>query len=122
MIIAVAIMVSGICLNEIQTNAYFSCKQDCKISVPENTIGENCVYRTESLSQREVIGSIRQVRVSSRRANSKTDTELCFHSFDVDILPQRFHSISAIEERLYYETLYSIVILNYIHNQDGEKV
>lgn len=120
--LAIVIMISGICLNEIQANSYFSCKQESHISSPDNTIDEGSVYRTERLSQREVISSIRQVRLNTRRANSKTENEIGFCPFDVDILPQRFHSISAVEERLYYETLCSIAILNYIHEQDGEKV
>lgn len=119
--IAMAIMISGICLNEIQANSFFSCKQESSISSPDNTIDEGSVYRTEQLSQREVVSSIRQVRTNTRRVNSKAENEICFCSFDVDILPQKFHSISAIEERLYYETLCSVAILNYIHKQDGEK-
>lgn len=121
-VMMIAIMISGICLNEIQANSYFSCKQESSITSPDNTLDEGSIYRTERLSQREVIRSIRQVRTNTRRASSKAESELCFCSFDVDILPQKFHSISAIEERLYYETLRSIAILNYIHKQDGEKV
>ena len=121
-VLMAAIMISGICLNGIQANSFFSCNKESSISAPDNTIEEGSVYRTEQLSEREVISSIRQVRTCSRRANSRTEQEIEFCSFDVDILPQKLHSISAIEEQLFYENLCSVAILNYIHKQDGEKV
>ena len=118
----VAIMISGICLNGVQTNSFFSCHKESRISTPDNLIEEGSVYRTEQLSEREVIRSIRQVRNYGRRANSRAEQEIEFCLFDVDILPHKFHSISAIEERLYHENLCSVAILDYIHKQDGEKV
>lgn len=120
--LTIAMVISGVCLGEIQANSFFSCKQKSTITALDNTIQEGFVYETERLSQREVISSIRQVRSNIKRANAKAEyeTELCL--FDVEILPQKFHSMSAIEERLYYETLCSIAILNYIHKQDGEKI
>lgn len=117
-----AIMISGICLNGIQANSFFSCNKESHISTPNNLIEEGSIYRTEQLSEREVISSIRQVRNSGRRANSRAEQETEFCLFDVEILPHKFHSISAIEERLYYENLCSVAILDYIHKQDGEKV
>ena len=117
-----AIMISGICLNGIQANSFFSCHKESSISAPDKLVEKGSVYRTEQLSEREVIRSIRQVRNNSRRANSRTEQEIEFCLFDVDILPHKFHSISATEERLYYENLCSVAILNYIHKQDGEKV
>lgn len=117
-----AIMISGICLNGIQTNSFFLCHKESRISTSDNLIEEGSVYRTEQLSEREVIRSIRQVRNYGRRANSGAEQEIGFCLFDVDILPHKFHSISAIDERLYYENLCSVAILDYIHKQDGEKV
>ncbi len=117
-----AIMISGICLNGMQANSYFSCNRESCISAPDNTIEEGSVYRTEQLSEREVISSIRQVRTCSRRANSRTEQEIDPVSLVADILPQKFHFTSAIEERLNYDNLCSVAILNYIHKQDGEKV
>lgn len=121
-VLMVAIVISGICLNQFQANSYFSCKQGSRISSPGHAVDEGSIYRTEKLNQGEVISSIRQIRSNIRRAGSKTENEISICSFDVDILPQKFHSISKIEERLYYETLCSLAILNYIHKQDGEKV
>ena len=120
--LAAALMISGICLSEMQASSYFSCNKEAHISAPDNTIEEGSAYRTEQLSEREVISSIRQVRTYGRRANSRTEQETETVSFDADILPQKFHSISAVEERLFYENLCSVAILNYIHKQDGEKV
>jgi len=117
-----AIMISGICLNGIQANSFSSCHKESSISAPDNTIAEGSVYRTEQLSEREVIRSIRQVRNNSRRVHSGTEQEIEFCLFDVETLPRKFHSISATEERLYYGNLYSVAILDYIHRQDGEKV
>ncbi len=121
-VLTVAIMISGICLNGMQANSFFSCHKESSISAPDRLIEKGSIYRTEQLSEREVISSIRQVRTYSRRTNSRTEQEIAPVSLIADILPQIFHSITAVEERLYYETLCSVAILNYIHKQDGEKV
>ena len=117
-----AIMISGICLNGIQANSFFSCHKESSISAPDRLIEKGSIYRTEQLSEREVISSIRQVRTNSRRVTSRTEQEIDSVSFVADILPQKFHSTSAIEEGLYYDNLCSVAILDYIHKQDGEKV
>lgn len=121
-VLAATIMISGICLNSIQANSFFACHKESSISAPDNMIEEGSFYRTEKLSEREVIGSIRQARNYSRRVTSRTEQEIDSVPFVADILPQKFHSISAIEEGLYYDNLYSVAILDYIHKQDGEKV
>lgn len=121
-VLMTAIMISGICLNGIQANSFFSCHKESSISEPDRLIEKGSIYRTEQLSEREVISSIRQLRTCSRRTNSRTEQEIAPVSLIADILPQKFHSITAVEERLYYETLCSVAILNYIHKQDGEKV
>ena len=117
-----AIMISGICLSGMQANSCFSCNKESSITIPDNTIEEGSVYRTEQLSEREVISSIRQVRTYSRRVTSRIEQEIESVSFIAGILPQKIHSISAIEEGLYCDNLCSVAILNYIHKQDGEKV
>lgn len=121
-VLMAAIMISGICLNGIQANSYFSYKKESRISVPNYTIEEGSVCRTEKLSESEVIGSIRQVRTCSRRVNSRMEQEIEAVSFEADSLPLKIQSISAIGERLYFDNLCSVAILNYIHKQDGEKV
>ena len=121
-VLMAAIMISGICLNGIQANSFFSCHKQSSISAPDKLIEKGSVYRTEQLSEREVIRSIRQVRNNSRRANSRTEQEAESCLFDVETLPHKFHSISAIEERPDFDNLYSVAILDYIHKQDGEKV
>ena len=121
-VLTVAIMISGICLNGMQANSFFSCHKESSISAPNRLIEKGSIYRTEQLSEREVISSIRQVRTYSRRAISRAEQEIDSVSFEADILPQKFHFISAIEERLYYDNLCSVAILDYIHKQDGEKV
>ena len=120
-VLTIMIMISGICLGEVQASSYFSCKQESTITTPENTIREGSVYRTEELSQREVISSIRQVRNVTRRVNSRSEyaTELCL--YHVDVLPQKFHSTTATENGVCLENSCSIAIISYIHKQDGEK-
>ena len=120
-LLAIAIMISGICLGEIQASSYFSCKQESTINTADSIKGEDSVYRNEQLSQREVISSIRQVRNVTRRINSRSEYEIELCPFNVEILPQKSHFLAAVEEGSYLEHSCSFAILNYIHKQDGEK-
>lgn len=121
MLLTIMIMISGICLEQIQASSCFSCKQEVNITKSDSTIREISVYENAQLNQREVIRSIQQVRAIGRRLNSRSEyeTELCL--FNVEALPQKFHFISAGEECSFSEHLCSVAILNYIHKQDGEK-
>ena len=121
-ILAITIVISGVCLSEIQANSYFSCKQESSISTPDSSIRNVSAYRTERLSQREVVSTIRQVRNLTRRANSRTEFRIDICLSVVDILPQNSQYFAALEESFHYETLCFAAILNYIHEQDGEKV
>ena len=116
-----AIMISGICLGEIQASSYFSCKQESTINTADSIKGEDSVYRNERLSQREVISSIRQVRNVARRMNSRSEyeTELC--PIHVETLPQNIHFTWAMDDGAYLGNLCKIAIITYIHKQDGEK-
>jgi hypothetical protein len=120
-LLAIAIMISGICLGEIQASSYFSCKQESAINTPDSIKGEDSVYRNERLSQKEVISSIRQVRNVARRINSRAEyeTELC--PVNVEVLPQKIHFTWAMDDGYYLEHLCKIAIITYIHEQDGEK-
>lgn len=120
-LLVIAIMISGICLGEIQASSYFSCKQESKIVAADSIKGEDSVYRNERLSQREVISSIRQVRNITRRIHSRAEyeTELC--QVDVEALPQKIHSIWAMDNDPYLGNQCKIAIITYIHKQDGEK-
>jgi len=121
MLLTIVIMISGICLGEIQASSSFSCKQESSIKAANSVVLKESVYRTEQLSQKEVISSIRQVRNITRRIHSRSEyeTELCL--FDVEVLPQKSLYLTAAEEGAYLEHSCSIAILNYIHKQDGEK-
>ena len=120
-LLAIAMVISGVCLSEVQANSYFSCKQESTISAPNNTIQHVSAYKTERLSQREVVSTIRQARNLTKRANSRIEYRIDTYLSAVDVLPQNPHYLSAIESTLYCETSCSIAILNYIHKQDGEK-
>ena len=60
-LLAIAIMISGICLGEIQASSYSSCKQESSINTRDSIMQKNSVYRTEKLNQREVISSINRI-------------------------------------------------------------
>ena len=120
-LLAIAIMISGICLGEIQASSYFSCKQDSSINTSDSIIQKDSVYRTEKLNQREVISSIRQVRNLTRRINSRSEYEQQLCLFNVESTPQKSYFVSAIVDGSYPESLCAIAVINYIHNQDGEK-
>ena len=121
MILTIMIMISGICLGEIQASSSFSCKQVSSIKAADSVIQKESVYRTEQLNQKEVISSIRQIRNFTRRIHSRSEYEIELCLFDVEVLPQKFHSTSAGEECSFSEHLCSVAIINYIHKQDGEK-
>lgn len=120
-LLAIAMVISGVCLSEVQANSYFSCKQESTISAPNNTIQHVSAYKTERLSQREVVSTIRQARNLTKRANSRMEYRIDTCLSTVDILPQNSQCLYAIDNALYYEISCSIAILNYIHEQDGEK-
>lgn len=121
MLLTIMIMISGICFEQLQANSYFSCKQEAAIVKADSTIREVSAYESLQLKQREVIRSIQQVRAVGRRINSRSEYEAELCLFNVEALPQKFHSISAGEECSFSEHLCSVAILNYIHKQDGEK-
>lgn len=123
LLLAIAIMISGICLDRIPANSFFSCKETSVISVAGRPLKSVSAYKTETLDQREVLSSINQSpqNVDRNSVRTRWSEEVLFLS--TDNLTQDFRLyISAKENRLYYETLCSITILNYIHEQDGEKV
>lgn len=120
LILAVIVMISGICLERVPANALFSCTKNSAITRIDDTCKDLGVYRTETFNQREVLSSLRLARREIRRNQVRAAAMLCISS--ADILPQNFQSKKlAGEDRLYYEILCSLAILTYIHNQDGEK-
>lgn len=120
LMLAIAIMISGICLDKLPANSFFSCKKTSMITVASRQMKSVSAYKTEKLSQREVLSSINQVNKDGNQNTTATE-EIDF--LNPDNLAQDYRVyISAKENRLYYETLCSITILDYIHRQDGEKV
>ncbi len=120
LILAVIVMISGICLERVPANALFSCTKNSAITRIEDSCKDLEVYRTESINQREVLSSLRLARREVRRNQVRAAVVLSISS--ADILLRNFQSKQIVgEDRLYYETLCSLAILTYIHNQDGEK-
>ena len=123
LIIISVIMISGICQEKIPAGSYFSCKEEKVLQVYGNDFESVSACKTETLSQKEVLFSIRLAKRQEERNNIRERHMFMPLISGAYSLPQNFHFyLSAKENRLYYEMLYSIAILNYIHNQDGEKV
>lgn len=123
LLMAIAVMISGICLEKIPVNSYFSCKQANTITSSDSSFKKVSVYKAETLNQQEVLSSIqstkREVRRSSFRDRSRA-TE--FYISYADILPQNIHFKGVAKEDSSFQGMKcSIAILNYIHKQDGEK-
>lgn len=112
------IMISGICPERVPADAFFSCSQNSSITGMDNIHNELSVCRTETFSQREVLNSLRLSKRESRR--NQVGATAVLHSSGTDILPYIFQS-NQRDEDICYETLCSLAILTYIHNQDGEK-
>ena len=121
LLLAAIVMISGICLERVPANAYFSCTKNSSVTRADMIYKEISVYREETFNQREVLNSLRLARRDVRRSQTRVATEtLCLSN--ADIIPQNYQSASMPgEDRLYYETSCSLAILTYIHNQDGEK-
>lgn len=120
LVLAVIVMISGICLERVPANSLFSCTKNISIIGTDDTYKDISVYRAENFNQREVLGSMRLARRDVRRNQVRTAAVL--YISNADILLQNFQSKQIVgEDRLYYETLCSLAILTYIHNQDGEK-
>ena len=122
LILVIIVMISGICLEKIPANAYFSCKHTNTIAKADGILQEMSAYRLETLSQREVISSIRTAKRESRRTEIRLNHLLGFSLSDKKVLLQNFHSKKIGEEYgIFAKPSCSTAILSYIHNQDGEK-
>ena len=120
LVLAVIVMIPGICLERVPANSLFSCTKNTSLIGTDDTYKNISVYRAENFNQREVLGSMRLARRDVRRNQVRTAAVL--YISNADILLQNFQSKQIVgEDRLYYETLCSLAILTYIHNQDGEK-
>ena len=122
LLLAIAMMISGICLEKIPTDSYFSCNQKSILIKSERVYSNISVYRTETLSQREVLSSLRTAKRELRRNQIRTFHLSGDSLFHVGFLPQDFQSKRIAEgNHIFGKASYSAVILSYIHKQDGEK-
>ena len=120
--LAIAMMISGICLEKIPADSYFSYNQTSTITKSDRVRLDVSAYRTETLSQREVLSSLRTVKRELRRNQVRTYYSSGMCLFNAEILPPIFQIKQLAEvEGIYGNTSYSVAILSYIHNQDGEK-
>ena len=120
LLLAVIVMISGICLERVPADAFFSCTENSAITRSDSTYKDLSVCRTETLNQREVLNSLRLARRDGRRGQTRVVTALFFS--DADILPHIFQTTQKRrQENQDYEILCSLTVLTYIHNQDGEK-
>ena len=119
--LAIAMMISGICLEKIPADSYFSYNQTSTITKSDRARLDVSAYRTETLSQREVLSSLRTVKRELRRNQVRTYYSSGMCLFNAEILPPIFQIKQAAKEEVYCESSYIAAILSYIHNQDGEK-
>lgn len=121
--LAIAVMISGICLEKLPVGSYFSCNQINTITKADSNLLDTSACRTESLSQREVLSSLRTARRELRRNQVRTYYSSGMCLFNAEILPPIFHINQVTRaEDIYCESSCIEAILSYIHNQDGEKV
>lgn len=120
LLLAVIVMISGICLERVPADAFFSCTKNSTITRSDSTYKDLSLCRTETLNQREVLNSLCLAKREGRRGQARAAAALYFSN--ADILPHIFQSNQGKgEETQGYEILCSLVVLTYIHNQDGEK-
>lgn len=122
LMLVIAVMISGICLEKIPANSYFSCQKASAIAKADSVLRDVSACRTESLSQREVLSSLRSAKGEAKRNQVRVSylSGLCLSN--AELLPQMFQSKQAAEEEgTYCKASCSAAILSYIHKQDGEK-
>ena len=119
--LAIAMMISGICLEKIPADSYFSCSQTSMITKADSVLRDVSACKTETLSQREVLSSLRTVKGKSRRNLVRTYYSLGMCLFNAESLPPIFQIKQAAKVEIYGESSCMVAILSYIHNQDGEK-
>jgi len=116
------VLISGMCLEKIPADSYFSCKQANTITKTNGIIHDVSAYRTETLSQREVLSSLKTAKRDFRRTQIRANylSRLCILS--AEQFPKNIQAKRVVEEDgLYCKETCSVAILCYIHNQDGEK-
>ncbi len=122
LLLVIVVMISGICLEKIPADSYFSCKQTSTIAKADSVLRDVSACRTETLSQREVLSSFRTAKRELRRNQVRTiyQSGLCLSN--AEFLPQNFQTKQAArEDNINCKDSCSAAILSYIHNQDGEK-
>ena len=121
LILAVIVMISGICMERVPANAFFSCTKSSSITGMDSIYKDLTVYRTETLNQQEVIDSIRLTGRDARRSQVRATVSALYFSC-ADILPPYIQSAGITgKSGLCFDAMCSLAILTYIHNQDGEK-
>ena len=120
--LAMMILISGMCLEKIPADSYFSCKQTNAITKTDGIIHDVSAYRTETLSQREVLSSLKTAKRDLRRTQIRANnlSRLCI--FSEELFSKNFQTkLVAEEDGIFCKETCSVAILSYIHNQDGEK-
>ena len=122
LLLAIAIMISGMCSVKIPADSFFSCNQPNTIAKAERTFKNISACRTETLSQREVLSSLRGIKREYRKNQVRTYNLSGYSLSDMEIFPNNFQSKQfAEEDGDFCNASCSAAILSYIHNQDGEK-
>lgn len=120
--LAIAVMISGICLEKIPTDSYFSYSQNSTLTKADKVLRDVSVCRMETLSQREVLSSFRTAKREIRRNQIRTGLQAGISTSYAQFLLKNFQLNHLAEvDRTNGEGSCSVAILSYIHKQDGEK-
>ena len=100
LILAVIIMISGICLERVPADALFSCVQDSSIISTDSVCKEIPAYRTETFNQREVLNAIRVTGRDARRSQVYSATYRCKDGKLEKLTPDRAIALCELGEEL----------------------
>lgn len=121
-IIAMFILVSGMCLEIPQADSFFACMDD---SPTTSCISESKgIHSQYQLSSRETIGvrSTAFISSTSKRPVLRTVLRVSVIMFLAEIFLLKASNLQRVAETAQApETHYVTALLNYIHRQDGKK-
>ncbi len=122
-LLIVALLFSGMCLNEFSTNSFFvfsntTSPSEASIRGWQPSTDAPTFCTTELLGQQEIT----RTNQRTRRVNETLRTRLAFYPPLVEVLPNLYAQASATEVRcLSFVAFSTAIIVYYIHHQDGKK-
>lgn len=122
-LLAIAIVFSGMCSDKIQTDSLFSyANQTASTSTicSYDSLIPYTVIRTEELTgARQIANTFKR---HSERLNDKSGSRPgLYAAFPAAILPEYLFFISCVTDMPIQEIVSNSIIITYIHNKDGKK-